>query len=303
MEILVAFADFCRMFGREEDCIDALFAAKWPEGFRCARCGHPHAYVISSRRLPLYECRACRKQTSLIAGTVMEGSRTPLRIWFQAIYLHSRPEGVNARQLSKILKVTYKTAWLICHKLRYAMSRAEAKQLLTGIVHVKNAIYHRKISASPKWHKQEHPLLAGASIDRENRFTRLKIKVQPIPDGASKYRVPKTDSFLAQHVDRTAQVVMLPAYKGSELKMLLGKLVWESESWMAKRFRGIGGKHLQVYLDHFCYMWNRRARPMFEELLRDCAITPAITYPRLTGSKTSRRRLSRTAAVLVKAAN
>lgn len=96
----------------EEACIRVLYEAKWPDGFRCPRCGHGHAYSIATRKLPLYECSQCSKQTSLIVGTIFQGTRTPLHLWFQAIWLHSRPLSINALQLSKKIHVTYKTAWL-----------------------------------------------------------------------------------------------------------------------------------------------------------------------------------------------
>lgn len=74
-------------FGSEAQCEQALVTARWPAGFRCPCCqGSTHCVVRTSSR-PLFQCNACRHQTSLIAGTVFQGTKLPLTVWFQAIYL------------------------------------------------------------------------------------------------------------------------------------------------------------------------------------------------------------------------
>lgn len=115
-----------KRFPTEASCVPVLFSYKWPHGFRCPNCRHPHAYVIRTRRLPLYECGSCRHQTSLTAGTIFEGSRTSLRKWIAAIWLVANPkEGINAVRLRSIIDVTYKTAWAMLHKIRTAISCAD----------------------------------------------------------------------------------------------------------------------------------------------------------------------------------
>ena len=100
---------FQQQFPTEEACRDYFFSKKWPSGFSCPQCGHSHAYITSTRRLPLYQCLQCHHQTSLTAGTIMAGSRTSLHKWLTAIFLISRTEqGTNAVALSKIISVTYK---------------------------------------------------------------------------------------------------------------------------------------------------------------------------------------------------
>jgi transposase-like protein len=123
------FEQFQHCFATEEACAEALWAARWPNGFQCPRCHGSRSYPIKSRRL--YECADCRYQVSLIAGTVFENSRTPLTKWFLALYMISLPTGISAVSLQKMLQVTYKTAWTIGTKLRYAMSQDSDSQLLT----------------------------------------------------------------------------------------------------------------------------------------------------------------------------
>ncbi|WGU97413.1 transposase [Paenibacillus dendritiformis] len=88
-----------------QSCIPALFALKWLHGFRCPNCRHVRAYVIRTRRLPLYECSDCRHQTPLTAGTILEGSRTSLRKWIGAIWLVSNPK--NGLMRSDFVRLSF----------------------------------------------------------------------------------------------------------------------------------------------------------------------------------------------------
>src|SRR4051812_12526532 len=76
---------FIARFGSDEQCRGYLFEARWPEGFRCAACGHDDAYALRTKIV--YECVACRKQHSLLTGTMFEQTKTGLARWFLAIYL------------------------------------------------------------------------------------------------------------------------------------------------------------------------------------------------------------------------
>ncbi|RXZ83474.1 transposase [Paenibacillaceae bacterium] len=117
------------------DIIAYFFKLKWPSGFHCPRCSHTSACTIETRNLPLYQCSRCRHQTSLTAGTVMEGSRTSLSKWHTAIHTIAQSNGINAVRLAALIKVTYKTAWAILHKIRLAISRYDNAHLLSGDVH------------------------------------------------------------------------------------------------------------------------------------------------------------------------
>ncbi len=70
--------EFQLQFGSEEACLEYLVASRWPEGYRCPRCGHSKAHLVRTRLL--WQCAApgCRHQTSVTAGTVLARSRTPL---------------------------------------------------------------------------------------------------------------------------------------------------------------------------------------------------------------------------------
>lgn len=268
----------------EEDCAFALFQAKWPNGFRCPRCGRCKAFRIETRRLPLFECAYCHKQTSLIVDTVMEGSRTPLTSWFRAIRLHASPEGVNALQLSEIIAVTYKTAWLMCHKIRHAMSLAEASLLLSGLVKVTNAIYCYQGSSEHhfSWHKREQSVLIGVSEIQPGQFKHIKLKLQNKRAFRRRYDLPETPLFIERNVAAEARnnVAILSVHKRNT-DYRITRIALEAQRRLGQLYRGIGPKHLQAYLDLCCYEWNWRGASMLDNLLSHCALTKTIIYRQL----------------------
>jgi len=84
----------------------ALAQQRWPEGFRCPRCGHDHGYAITTRRS--YECSKCHYQASLTAGTLFHSTNLSLIKWFWAIYLAvSDKGGISAMRLSKQIGVSW----------------------------------------------------------------------------------------------------------------------------------------------------------------------------------------------------
>ncbi|MGI2294510.1 transposase [Paenibacillus sp. GXUN7292] len=148
VKLVKAWRAFQKRFASESACYDYLFYLKWPNGYLCPRCSHDRAVVITTRRMPLYQCRCCHHQTTLTAGTIMEGSRTPLRKWLSAFFFLSFAEiGVNALQMQTLLQVTYKTAWSICQKIRQAISQLDADQPLSGLVTKENFRASASVSA------------------------------------------------------------------------------------------------------------------------------------------------------------
>ncbi len=98
-----------------------------PEGFVCRACGKAKAWELQTKPWT-WECAACGKQTSVTAGTIMHHSKLSLTIWFWAAYLMAtHSNGISAWQLQRQLALgSYKTAWLICAKLRRSMWRLTA---------------------------------------------------------------------------------------------------------------------------------------------------------------------------------
>ncbi len=122
-------------YGTEPQCEAGLEKALWPEWFRCPRCGGPHCGVIHGRRRKRYQCKNCRHQTKLTAGTIFEATKRALTIWFQAIYMISQAKTfLSALALKRQLGVSHPTSWMIHYKLMHAMQQRDDHYLLCGLV-------------------------------------------------------------------------------------------------------------------------------------------------------------------------
>ena len=127
-------AEFETRFAGEQVCREYLCQLRWPEGFRCPRCGHAKAWAV---RTVLLECAGCGHQASATAGTIFQDTRKPLQSWFRAMWwLTSQKNGASALGLQRVLGLgSYKTAWTWLHKLRRAMVRP-GRERLRGRVEV-----------------------------------------------------------------------------------------------------------------------------------------------------------------------
>src|SRR3954453_17923239 len=125
-------SEFEARFDTEQACRDYLFRLRWPEGFRCPRCGGGHFWPIRSG---LMQCQSCGHQTSGIAGTIFQDTRKPLVDWLRAMYwLSSQKNGASALGLQRVLGLgSYKTAWTWLHKLRRAIVRPGRERLIGRI--------------------------------------------------------------------------------------------------------------------------------------------------------------------------
>src|SRR3712207_1922555 len=125
-------AELQARFAAEEDRRRHPVACRWPDGFRCPRCGEPDARAPAGREL--LQCRSCRHQTSVTAGTVLHRTHVPLRLWLAAAYLVAthRPGSSAVRPRRQLGLSRYETAWTMLHKLRRAMLRPE-RDPLSGV--------------------------------------------------------------------------------------------------------------------------------------------------------------------------
>src|SRR5271168_2928447 len=129
--------DLCTLiedFGDETKCRAYIERLRWPHGITCPSCKSDKISRIINRHQ--FDCDACRYQFSATAGTIFHDTHLPLWKWFLATYLlcESR-KGMSANQMKRILKVSYKTAWYLCHRIRAAMIET-GKSKLTGTFEV-----------------------------------------------------------------------------------------------------------------------------------------------------------------------
>ena len=123
-----------KRFASEAACREYLIVLRWPGGFRCPRCdGHK----TWSMKDGLFRCVSCDYKCSVISGTIFEGTRKPLVLWFRAIWwVCSQKNGTSAQSVQRILELgSYQTAWVWLHKLRRAMV-SPGRDELSGTVEV-----------------------------------------------------------------------------------------------------------------------------------------------------------------------
>ena len=169
-------------YGSEAQCEAALEQARWPQGFRCPRCGGAAHCVLKARGRKTFQCNACHHQTSLIAGTLFEGTKLALTVWFLAIYLISQAKtGLSALALKRDLGVSYPTAWLIHHKLMQAMVEREAGYVLSGDVQVDDAYLGGELTGGTAGRGSENkvPFIGAVSVDKNGHPLRAKFSQLP----------------------------------------------------------------------------------------------------------------------------
>ena len=132
---LIEFQD---RFPDEESCWQYLRRVRWPHGFRCPRCQGRESSFIRTRRLE--QCRRCRYQASVTAGTVFHKTRVGLRVWLLGIFFVARhKKGISALQFQRDTGLgSYQTAWTLLHKLRSSLGRRTG-ELLSGLVEADEA--------------------------------------------------------------------------------------------------------------------------------------------------------------------
>jgi transposase-like protein len=297
---------FIARFGTDQQCREYLFKARWPEGFRCAGCGHDDAYALRVKLI--YECTACGKQHSLLAGTIFEQTKTGLAKWFLAIYLTTSSKGgIAATELQRQMGFgSYGTAWSWLHKIRKAMLRPE-HSLLAERVEADESYLGAAKPGKPGRGAAGKTLIAGAvetarGRARGRRLGRLRLAM--LPDASAK----SLEGFLAANVAKPATVAtdgwggyaglaakgyghepvsLAPSWGDAALRLPAIHLVFSlAKRWLLGTHHGaVGAKHLPAYLDEYVFRFNRRTANSishrFARLIELAVVTDPTTYRQL----------------------
>ena len=136
----LSMSEFIHRYSTEAKCYRALYKWRWPEGYRCPACAGRARSRFRRGDAIYYQCRACRHQTTLTAGTLLEGTKLPLRTWMLAMHLlTSTKTNLAALELMRHLGVNYKAAWRLKHKVMQAMTEREDSRKLQGFVQLDDA--------------------------------------------------------------------------------------------------------------------------------------------------------------------
>jgi transposase-like protein/DNA-directed RNA polymerase subunit RPC12/RpoP len=266
-------------FNNEDSARELLEKLRWGDGVICPRCGSLRAYKLKAKptsktpvRKGVYKCKACRKQFTVTVGTIFEDSHVPLHKWLLAIdLLCSSKKGISTHQLHRQLGLTYKSAWFVAHRIRYAMGQSPLIDKLQGIV------------------EADETYIGGKAHGVRGRGALNKTPVFALVERGGKVRSFKTERVTAnnlkgmirQHVakDSTIMTDEFLAYKGLGKEFAGHQTVNHGsgeyvngnahtnsvEGYFSILKRGINGiyqhvsnKHLSLYLNEFNFRYNAR---------------------------------------------
>jgi transposase-like protein len=157
------FNDITKFTQSEDKAREFLENERWPKGAICPHCGvEGESYRLKGKegskspvRPGVWKCGGCRKQFTVKVGTIFEDSHIPLTTWLKAIHLLcASKKGMSAHQLHRMLGVTYKSAWFMAHRIRYAMTQEPLSSKLTGVVEIDETYVGGKFRTGPHADRQ-----------------------------------------------------------------------------------------------------------------------------------------------------
>lgn len=255
----------------------------------------------------MLRCAACQRQTSSIAGTILEGTRKPLRTWFEAMrFVTSQKGGGSALGLQRVLGLgSYQTAWAWLHKLRRAMVRP-GRDRLSGRVEV-DETYLGGPEGGVRGRQTEDKALIVVAAQEDGKGVG-RIRMRRIPDASAESLVPFVEESVEPgstvHTDGWLGYVPLET-KGyihevsflhgdprspSQLLPRVHRVVSLLKRWLMGTHQGaVSHEHLDYYLDEFTFRFNRRRSQvrglLFYRLLQQVVEIDPVPYARLVGGK------------------
>jgi len=293
-------AELERRFRTEQACREYLFELRWPSGFRCPRCGAAKAWPMCSGR---WQCAECGRQASVTAGTIFQDTRTPLTIWFRAMWwVTTQKNGVSALGLQRVLGLgSYQTAWTWLHKLRRAMVRP-GRDRLAGTVEVDETYLGGAEPGRHGRHTEKKALIAVAAQEDGRGVGRIRMR--RIPDASAASLL----SFVRDAIE-AGSIVHTDAWLGYESLGWRGYRHWTTASgnpgksspdalprvhrviallkrWLLGTHQGaVRFEHLDYYLDEFTFRFNRRRSAsrgkLFFRLVQQAVAVEPTTYASL----------------------
>jgi transposase-like protein len=281
-------------FGTNEKCRAYLTELKWPKGVECPRCKSKSVSTIAER--DQYDCNKCRYQFSVTSGSIFHDSHLPIWKWFLAIYLMiESKKGISANQISRTIKVSYKTAWYLCHRVRAAMREVSA-DLLRGVVEVDETYVGGRVHGKGNRYIGNKACVIGA-VERDGDI-RLRVIKTP-----SRYWLHK---FVHETTDPKCEAIYtdeLKSYRGiadadtRHETIKHGEHEWvrgdvhtnsvESVWSLLKRsvvgtYHRISIKHLDAYLDELEHRFNNRKNQyLFRDTLLKLLSAEKLPYSEL----------------------
>jgi len=268
-----SLSEFEACFATEQACRDYLFRLRWPEGFCCPRCGSRKSWPL---RVVLLQCADCGYQISVTAGTILQDTRTSLKVWFQAMWwVTTQKNGASALGLQRVLGLKqYQTAWTWLHKLRRAMVRP-GRDLLAGRVEVDESYLGGPEEGLRGRQAEKKALIVVAAQEDGKGIGRIRLR--RIQDASAE----NLHAFVQECIDLGSvvhtdgwrgyfdlgskgyvhEVTVLKGRKDSASRLLprVHRVISLLKRWLLGTHQGaVSHKHLDYYLDEFTFRFNRR---------------------------------------------
>lgn len=298
----VNLVDLIEQFGSEEKCRSYLEALRWPNGVTCIRCGSGKISRIVKRGQ--FHCDGCTYQFSVRAGTIFHDSHLPLWKWFLAVYvIGESKKGISANQLKRMLGVSYKTAWYLCHRIRAAMMDTDPEPL-TGIIEADETYTgNGPYSFGVRYRGRRVGGNKTAIIGAVERGGRVRLKVSSRVDRATLHE------FLRAVIADDAEAIYTDDYRAydgiadentrhetvthSRKEWVQGDVhtntmedVWSLfKRSLIGSYHHLSVKHLQSYLDELAFRYNNRENAyLFRDTLVRLIGADSLTYRDLIAS-------------------
>ena len=265
---------FFQKFSDDQTCLEHLFEVRFSQGHTCPKCERSAKwYPLKAERA--FTCQWCGNHIHPMVGTIFEGSRTPLQLWFYAIFMFTTTRnGVAAKELQRQLGVTYKTAWRMGHKIREHMALVDGDGMLDGQVEV-DETYIGGYRRGGQGGKGKAIVMGMLEKDGD-------VVTEVIPDRTSKSLMPHirdhiekgsevhTDEHKGYNpLDRTADYARKSVnHSQEEYVGENGETTNSIEGFFSQLKRTIGGTHISVSPKHLAkyakeceFRFNRRKNP------------------------------------------
>ncbi len=290
-------------FTNEKAAIAHLEASRWPDGINCPHCGSVTVTRMGGEtQAGMFQCNDCRDKFTARTGTVMERSHIPIHKWLLGIHLlNSSKKGMSAHQMHRMLGITYKSAWFLCHRIRAAMEgNSTAPMGGEGGTVQADETYYGNTSKRAKHYRKGHSHKAS-----------IVALVDPAKGEARAFHVKRATSetvrtVLVMNADRKSTLVTdesnLYAKVGPEFEnhekvwhqarvyvTETGKTTNNVENFFGVFKKGMvgtyhfcGEQHLQRYLDEFSFRYSNRSGLGIGDMERAALTLKGIEGKRLT---------------------
>lgn len=229
----------------------------------------------------------------------MHKARTPLMVWFWAIFLIACDKrGHSALSISRELKVSYWIAWTLLQKIRRAIGKQDSQYKLKDIVELDDAYFGGKNEGKKRGRGTTKPkVLVAVSTDKEKKhagFVKMEVVKKLDADTVNKFvreNIEPGSKIQTDDLDIYNSLADLgvkheeyPIVSGEKPLPWVHTIISNAKAFLLGTYHRFGRKHLQSYLDEFCYRFNRRfwEDQLFDRLLAACINCETITYGQLT---------------------